>query len=75
MKANLATRFLSAVLFLLAIPLANGAGVTVITHGLNGNGDGWVTGMASQVTNYATFPGTSFTIYKLYYYYSGGNVA
>jgi len=60
-------------LLFLAVPIARGGGVTVITHGLNGNADGWVTGMADQINNNAAFPGTNYTIYKLYYYYSGGN--
>lgn len=54
-------------LFLSLGSIAQGAGVTLITHGLNGNADGWVTGMADQIPNYATFPGSSHSFYKLYF--------
>lgn len=41
--------------------------MTVITHGLNGNADGWVTGMANEIPKYYRFPGASYTFYKLYF--------
>jgi hypothetical protein len=62
-----------AALLLLATPIARGAGITIITHGLNGNADGWVTGMANQVPNHTRFPGSSRTFYRLSFYYSAGS--
>src|SRR5262245_59572499 len=53
-------------------PCAAG-GVTLITHGLNGNTDGWVSGMASRLTNYTRFPGTNSTCYEVYFFNNGGN--
>jgi len=49
------------------------AGVTVITHGLNGNVDDWVIAMADRMTGYPRFPGTNFTCYELYFTLSGAN--
>ncbi len=46
-------------------------GVTIITHGLNGNVDDWVTAMAEQIPAHFRFPGTNSTCYKLYFIPNG----
>lgn len=50
----------------------SGAGVTLITHGLNGNVDGWVTGMATNVPAYPGFRGTNFSCYNMTFVPAGG---
>lgn len=48
------------------------AGVTLITHGLNGNVDGWVTGMATNIPAYSGFCGTNFSGYNMTFVPAGG---
>jgi hypothetical protein len=58
---------------LLAARPASGAGVTIITHGLDGNVDGWITSMAEAIPEYYRFAGTNFTCYEMYFVPSGPN--
>lgn len=55
-------------------PQSHGAGVTVITHGFNGDADGWVLGMAGRVRSYSTFPGTNAICYEVSVSYDSGYV-
>jgi hypothetical protein len=52
-------------LLLSALPFARGAGVTIITHGANGNGAGWINPMAQQITSYVSFPGSASSYYEI----------
>lgn len=72
------SQFLMAVRSLLLAGLLSGsaslamAGVTVITHGLNGDVNGWVTGMATNIPAHPGFRGTNFSVYNLTFNPAGG---
>ena len=59
------------VLFVLGL-VSGTAGVTIITHGLNGEVDHWVTGMATNIPAYARFPGTNSSGYTMAFVPAGG---
>src|SRR5438552_4146673 len=70
------TRLLGLLLWLNVASLMSGsqclaAGVTLITHGLNGNVDDWVISMADRMTSYPPFSGARYTCYELYFALSG----
>ena len=60
-------------IYLLAPHRTLGAGVTIITHGYDGDVNGWISGMANQLPQYYRFPGTNFTGYTMSITYSGGS--
>ena len=52
----------------LVLPMRlRGGGVTIITHGLEGNIDDWVISMAGRILQYPLFPGTKSTCYEIYF--------
>ena len=53
------------ILLLSAVVLVRGAGVTIITHGLNSNADDWVLAMAQRLPLHPSFPGTNFSCYAV----------
>lgn len=58
-------RLLVAALAALATLPARGAGVTVVTHGFNGNITDWVIPMLERVPGHPGFRGTNFSCYSL----------
>jgi pimeloyl-ACP methyl ester carboxylesterase len=67
----LAALVLSAILLWLTVPSGVNAGVTIITHGLNGNVDDWVDAMADAIPEYFGFFGSNFTTYRIDVTFSG----
>lgn len=43
----------------------HGGGVTLITHGFNGNVTDWIIPMAQRIPLYGTFPGTNYSCYEI----------
>ena len=60
----------TALLHFCVLPAGRGAGVTVITHGFNGDAQGWVLGMAGNIPGYYRFPGTNVICYEVSASYS-----
>src|SRR5262245_37879934 len=52
---------------------ARAGGVTIMTHGLNGTADDWISWMASALPAYPSFPGTNFSIYRMAVTNGSGN--
>src|SRR3954468_9320804 len=65
LKTAVAALVAAVVLVLCAPQLGRGAGVTIITHGLNGNVTDWIIPMANQIPGYDLFPGSSYSCYKI----------
>jgi hypothetical protein len=55
----------ATVIFACSAPLAPGAGVTLVTHGYQGNVTEWVIPMCNRIPSHPGFAGTNYTIYQL----------
>ncbi len=58
-------RSLVSAIALSMAPAAISAGVTVITHGFNGNVTDWIIPLAEAIPGFAAFPGTTFSCYEI----------
>ncbi|MBI3850748.1 MAG: hypothetical protein HY298_10820 [Verrucomicrobia bacterium] len=60
------TAIVEVVALLLApVAFTRGAGVTILTHGFNGNVTDWIIPIAQQITNYDSFPGFNSSCYQI----------
>jgi len=65
MKTKLPTILVASALLFSPIRFARGAGVTIITHGLNGNVSDWIIPMSQQIPGYDSFPGSAYSCYQI----------
>jgi hypothetical protein len=65
MSTKLSVMLLAAVLWLSSMSPARGAGVTIITHGADGNGAGWINPMAQRIAAYAASRGSNVSFYQI----------
>lgn len=47
------------------VPVARAGGVTIITHGFNGNVTDWIIPMANKIPGYGAFPGSNYSCYQI----------
>src|SRR5437667_12496727 len=57
--------FCAGVVLFFCQAFVRGAGVTIITHGFNGNVTDWIIPMANRIPQYNLFPGSEFSCYEL----------
>jgi hypothetical protein len=57
--------FRLALIFIAGCSKVLAGGVTLITHGFNGNVTDWIIPMTEKIPPYATFPGTNFSCYEI----------
>ncbi len=65
MRATRAIILWTTAMLFSAVPIARGAGVTIITHGFSGNVTDWIIPMAAVIPDYDLFPGTNFSCYVM----------
>jgi len=61
----------SLAVLILTLQDTRAAGVTLITHGLNGDTDGWITAMGNAIARYSQRT-TNAAIFKFQFYYTNG---
>jgi len=57
--------YFSVLLLAVSLNVSYGAGVTIITHGLNSDADDWVLAMAQRLPLHPSFPGTNFSCFEV----------